>query len=197
MTKTLSLIVEGDGEVEALPVLVRRIAAILSPELHLNIPRPVRVQRSKIRKPDEMEKAIQLAAAKGGRGAGILILLDADDDCPAVLVPELTRRAQNCRADLPISVVLACREFESWFIAAVDSLRARLRNQEDVAVPPLPEEIRGAKEWLRQRLARGRYSPTVDQPSLAAIIDLELARRAPSFDKLWREVQRLLACDSR
>jgi hypothetical protein len=46
--------------------------------------------------------------------------------------------------------------------------------------------------WMRERLCGRRYSPTVDQPSLAAAIDLRQARGAPSFDKLWREVERLI-----
>jgi hypothetical protein len=34
------------------------------------------------------------------------------------------------------------------------------------------------------------YSPTVDQPSLASKFDLNAARRAPSFDKMCREIER-------
>ena len=37
-----------------------------------------------------------------------------------------------------------------------------------------------------------RYTETLDQPALAAAFDLDLARRADSFDKLYREVARLL-----
>jgi hypothetical protein len=35
-------------------------------------------------------------------------------------------------------------------------------------------------------------SETVDQPALTAAIDIDLARRAPSFEKLYRELRRLL-----
>ena len=57
--------------------------------------------------------------------------------------------------------------------------------------PPTPEGIRDAKGWLGNRMARG-YSPTADQPVLTDLFDLALARRAPSFDKLVRELTRLL-----
>ena len=118
--------------------------------------------------------------------------MDADDDCPATLAPALLARARTARADLPVAVVLPRREFESWFLASAESFRDRFRLPEDLHAPADPEEIGGAKEWLRDRLASGNYSPAVDQPALAAIFDLQQARVAPSFDKLWREMGRLL-----
>jgi len=62
----------------------------------------------------------------------------------------------------------------------------------DIASPEHPESIRGAKEWLSKRMQPGKaYSPTADQAALAASLDLQAARRAPSFDKFYREVVRL------
>jgi hypothetical protein len=58
-------------------------------------------------------------------------------------------------------------------------------------VLPSPEAIRDAKGWLGQRMPRG-YSPTTDQPALTGLFDLGLARSSPSFDKLVRELTRLL-----
>ena len=37
-----------------------------------------------------------------------------------------------------------------------------------------------------------RYRETPHQPALTAIFDLDAARAAPSFDKLWRDVSELL-----
>jgi len=34
-----------------------------------------------------------------------------------------------------------------------------------------------------------KYSETVDQPAFSAVFDLQLARKAPSFDKFYREVE--------
>ena len=43
-------------------------------------------------------------------------------------------------------------------------------------------------------MPRGRtYRPKFDQPELTKIFDLDSARMAPSFDKLWRDVNSLLA----
>ena len=177
MKVPLACIVEGHGETSAVPILLRRMAAAIDDRIELQIPHPVRLPKSKLLRPGELEKAIQLAAAKVA---------------PVGLAPALLARAHDARPDLPVSVVLPKREFESWFLAAAESFRDRFRLPEDLHTPEQPEEIRGAKEWLRDRLASGNYSPTVDQPALAAIFDLQQARVAPSFDKLWREMERLL-----
>ena len=191
----LACIVEGHGETSAVPVLLRRIAAQIDNRIELHIPNPIRIQRSKLRVPGELEKAVQLSAGKAGAGGRILILMDADDDCPATLAPILLDRARASRSDLPIAAVLPNREFESWFLAAAESLRERFHSSLDPQAPADVEGIRGAKEWLRERLSGGRYSPTVDQPALAAVFDLQQARGAPSFEKLWREMERLLGAE--
>ena len=36
-----------------------------------------------------------------------------------------------------------------------------------------------------------KYSETADQPAFADTFDLTLARRAPSFDKLYREMEQI------
>jgi len=63
----------------------------------------------------------------------------------------------------------------------------------DLSAPAAPEEIRGAKEWLSNQMPPTRgYSSTTDQPALAAVVDIESARRADSFDKFYREVVALV-----
>lgn len=188
----LACIVEGHGETSAVPVLLRRIAAVINSHVVLQIPHPVRIPRSKLLREGELEKAVNLAAAKVAPSGGLVILIDADDDCPATLAPDLLKRVHAARSDLHVAVIVPKREFESWFLAAAESLRGRFRPSEDSFPPAAPEEIRGAKEWLRERLVGSRYSATVDQPALAALFDLQQARTSPSFDKLWREMARLL-----
>jgi hypothetical protein len=48
-----------------------------------------------------------------------------------------------------------------------------------------------AKAWLARRLPNG-YSETVDQPALSEAIDVARVRKAASFDKLVRDLGRLL-----
>ena len=136
----------------------------------------------------------KVAALNAGGGGAVLIVLDSDDDCPATLAAELLARARHTVRHLPISVVLPKREFEAWFLAAAESLRGVRGLSEELAGPPDPEAVRGAKEWLSDRMVTGRkYRETLDQAALTARFDMAAARRADSFDKLCREVRRLIA----
>jgi len=93
-----------------------------------------------------------------------------------------------------MSVVLAKREFEAWFIAAAESLRSRRSLPDSLSSPEYPEAIRGAKEWLSRHMPAGTcYSETTDQAALTAIFDMQAARRADSFDKCFREIFRMLS----
>jgi hypothetical protein len=185
-------IVEGHGDREAVPIVIRRLAAKLDPTAAIHVPSPIRIPKNKLLKPGELERAVELAARRiAGRGA-VLILLDSDDDCPAQLGPKLLLRAISARRDVPLAVVIAKREFESWFLAAAESLRGHRGLANDLDPPSDPEAIRGAKEWLANRMTSRHYVETLDQPALAACFDLEAARRADSFDKCNREIARLL-----
>ena len=193
MTVKIGCIVEGHGDVVAVPLLIRRIAAELHPDLVIETPRPIRVHRNQVVQADKLERRVELATQRiGGQGA-IFIVLDADDACPAQLGPELINRVSQTRSDLPIAVVLAKYEFEAWFLASAESLRGQRGLRDNIQPPNEPETIRGAKEWLTHRMEGSRtYSETHDQPALAALFDMEQARQADSFDKCYRDIVRLL-----
>lgn len=193
--RRLALVVEGHGEVDAAPVLIRRVGAVLAIPTVPDTPKPVRVPKSKLLKADELERAVKLAALKAGACGAVLVLLDADEDCPATLGPELLGRATAAvGGGVPISVVLAKWEFECWFIAAAESLRGKRGLRDDLMRPEAPEAVQGAKEWLDRHMADPDvpYSATLDQPALASEMDLNAAGIADSFDKFWRETERLL-----
>lgn len=141
-----------------------------------------------------LENAVELACRKLEQVTGIgavLVLLDADSDCPAEIAPDLLRRVRGVRPGIRASVVVANCEYEAWFLAAARSLRGVFV---DEAEPPDdPEVIRDAKGFLRQNLMSpdSRYSVTVDQPRLTARMDLDEARTSPSFDKLCRDLDGL------
>lgn len=189
----IASIVEGHGEVESVPLLVRRVAAFVAPDLALTVPRPIRVKRDQVVKAGELERAVELAARHARHDGAIFILLDADDDCPAELAPTLLARAMHGHRGFVIGLALAKFEFEAWFLAAAVSLRGHRNLAPDLSSPPDPEAVRGAKEWLsRQMTGPHAYSETLDQPPLTASFDLQQARRANSFDKCYRELERLL-----
>ena len=186
-------IVEGHGEVEAVPILLRRIAEAVRPAVPVDVLSPIRIDRSKIVKPPELERAVDFAARRAGADGRILILLDADDDCPAHFATELLQRARAARTDRAVRVVLAKTEYEAWFLAAAGSIAGQHDIAADVVAPPDPEAVRGAKEWLARRMPPGRkYRPTLHQAALTKRFDMEAARSASSFDKLWRDVTALL-----
>lgn len=189
--KTVAMVVEGHGEVQAAPVLVRRIATELGHGVQ--VPRPVRIRRNRVDRAGELERAVELASRDAGEAGLILVLLDADMDCPAKLAPALAIRAEAVQPDGMVRVVLAKTEFESWFLAAAASIAGRRGIAESVAPPADPEAIRDAKGVISSWMPDNRsYRPSRDQAALAAVFDLHDARSAPSFDKLWRDVEALL-----
>ncbi|MYC75204.1 DUF4276 family protein [Candidatus Poribacteria bacterium] len=193
MTVKIGCLVEGESEVKTVPLLIRRIAANLYPELPIVVLPPIRRPRNQVVKENELERAVEFVARQiGGQGA-IFIILDSDDDCPAELGPALLHRASQARSDLPIAVVIAKNEFEAWFLAAAESLRGKRGLGDDIYSPDDPEVIRDAKKWLSQRMEDSRtYRETQDQPALAALFDIEQARQVDSFDKCYRDIVRLL-----
>lgn len=188
MTLDVVVVVEGRGEVEAVPVLLRRMAAAVSPGLHLRVRTIRRNRQSVVRSPD-FEETIQMAAQRIAPDGLILVLLDADRDCPAELAPELLQRAIRSRSDRNIRVVLAKCEYEAWFLAAAHSVAGKCNLGASISSPSNPEGVRDAKGWLSARMVSNkRYRPPKDQVSLTACFDLAAARSAPSFDKLWRDL---------
>jgi len=187
----IAAIVGGHGEVEAVPILIRRIANDIDPSLIVTVDPVLRVPESRLMKPQELERTVELAARKLGGDGAIFILIDCDwdDGCPAKEGPELLKRAKNQRPDMVIAAVMAKKEYEAWFIAAGESLRGRRRLIPDLSAPADPESIRGAKEWLSRNMPSNQpYAETTDQPALTAVFDMNTARRADSFDKCYREV---------
>lgn len=187
----VSCVVEGHGERQAVPALIRRVAE--AHERVAMVAQPIRFQRSRLVKEDELNRAVTLAALRLGGPGGVLVLIDADDDCPAVLGPRMQAWVSRARPDIAVAVVLAKVEFEAWFLAATDSIAGRRGLCTPLTPPVNPEAVHDAKGWLSRHMEGTRqYSETLDQAALAAVFDLDAARRADSFDKCYREIRRLL-----
>lgn len=182
-------IVEGDGEVSALPVLLRRFNEWKPAQVYADPMQPIRVRRDRfLNKEEEFRRQLRLAAAKCGEGGWILVVLDADDDCPATLAADILRRAKEYVAHRKLSVVLANREFEAWFIAAASSIDAFRGFHLPADTTVDAEKPRDAKGWLRNRMESGVYREVLDQPAFAAKIDLQQAfDNSRSFRKLCKE----------
>lgn len=186
---TVAAIVEGDGEVAALPALLRRLGEWRTPDIYTQVLPPIRVHRDRfLNRDEEFRRHILLAAAKCGQDGWILVLLDADDDCPKDLGKRILDRARAYVPHRRVSVVLANREYEAWFIAAAESLdgsRGFSFHPDDVIEAECP---RDAKGWVKARIAGGAYRETTDQAAFSARMDLRQAYdRSRSFRKLCSE----------
>lgn len=171
---TIQPVVEGHGEVEALPILLRRIAGELHGRHDIRILRPRRIPRDRF-KPHTVVPYAEELAREIEVGTCILIVFDADDDCPlpyagAFGTPENARLA------------LADREFEAWILA----------DTEDPAVLRRMGVKQDLKALVAERLGRP-YRPVTDGPKLVATLDLARAQtNSRSFRHLVKVVRELV-----
>ncbi len=182
---TIQPIVEGQAEVVTLPLMLRRLI-VEAGAYTVDIGYPVRRPRALLSREDGVHEAVRLARLEPACDA-ILIVFDADDDCPKDLAPRVQAWAQAA-TPLPCYVVMPNREFEAWFLAAIESLRGTRGIRHDATSHPDPEGKRGAAEELRKRMTANRtYSKTADSAALIQALDLaEAHRRCRSFRRMVR-----------
>jgi len=185
-------IVEGHGEMDAVPELVRRIAFEIAGK-PVSVNPPYRVRTSAFRLfSDEFNKAIPITALKAKANGGIvLILLDCEDDCPATLGPSIATQALKVRSDVTYVVCLAYREFETWFMFAAESLAGTAGLPTNLLPPQDPESRRDAKGWFGQQMPTG-YKETCHQVAFASKFDLVQASASDSFKRLINRLVPLL-----
>lgn len=185
-------IVEGQGEESAFPILLRR----LLPELRCYIEvggSPYRSKRTQIVREADFKRAVQVASYKPNASV-LLVLFDADDDCASTHVSNMLLWVREVLPNMPCGVVMARREYEAWFLAAIESLRGVRGISSEAAYAQNPEQVRGAKGVVSRFMPlNAPYSETADQPALSAQFDLKAAyQRASSFRKLVKEICRIL-----
>jgi hypothetical protein len=159
----------------------------------VEVARPFRVKRNRVVRPEELERSIIQAERTRPGASAILVILDADADCPATLSGELRARASQATA-LRVSVVLPKVEIEAWILAGIESLRGHRGILTHASPPADPEAVRDAKGALSAWMEGSRgYVATGDMSALFSELDLEqVAARAPSFAKFRRDVAALV-----
>jgi hypothetical protein len=189
--KFIAPIIEGHGEGEAVPALLHRIVAHAGAPLPIKVNPPIRIKSGSFLNDDAyFRKYILLAAAKAAQANGlVLILMDCDqgNSCPAILGPALLKKARDIRPDVEFLVVLALKEFETWFIAAIESLSGRAGLAAGLARPDYLENIRDAKGWLGKHMDVP-YDPIIHQYAMTKMFDLQQARSVQSFDRFYRRI---------
>ena len=100
-------IVEGHGEVQAVPTLLRRILHRAS-IFNVDVGRPIRRPQSRLLQKQTLEQTVRLATIQPDCSA-VLILFESEDDCPRELGPKLTEWAAAAAGPIPCAVVLSHR----------------------------------------------------------------------------------------
>ncbi|HOM18519.1 MAG TPA: DUF4276 family protein [Thermoguttaceae bacterium] len=217
--KRLVLMVEGHGDAEATCVLVKRLLAqqaafdvIILDEFPIRVGGYSKVCKNQFA---DWHRYLKVAKTRKDFGAALLLLdgdsdflwdgrgpVEGEDFCAMRAARMLAKEAQRVGAgsQFSVAVVFACKEFESWFIAAADSLVGKRFPDGRIVVSKLPQEIpadpetspRDAKGWIRQKIPTG-YNPPRDQAKLAELVDLSLVRqKMRSFRRLEAAVHDLV-----
>ncbi len=189
-------IVEGPGDRLAASGLVRRI-------LHERLLRyDITVLKSKVAggKPALLKKLEQLLRYATFEACdAILVLVDADKECPSEEAIRVAEKASALNLNVPVAVVYAKAEYETWFICSLVPnggmpIRERLGISSSVNAPQNAEDITGAKGWLTRNMPYGRaYRETQDQERLTYCIDLKLTHSTSrSFQRFCHAVEELV-----
>ncbi len=121
--------------------------------------------------------------------AAVLVLFDLEDDCPHDIGPQIATQIRE-RGPWPFSIVVVCayREYESCFLASLETLKEGYQYAGD------PETHRDAKGWLERHFD---YKETRDQATYTQRLDVVLAReRSRSFERLCHAFEQLRgACE--
>ena len=194
---TIVPVVEGDGDAAALPELLIRILQERYCRYDVSVAqgRTGVVKANSISKLEaDLGKFLRHAQKKPGCKA-ILILVDADNECPVELAQSLAQRCAEVGTSYPVHIVCARRSYESWFLASLHSIRGRHGIAVDAALPQNAEDIPDPKRWLSDLMPDGKkYKVTTHQASFSRVIDIDLAHQnSRSFRRLCHTIEELLA----
>jgi hypothetical protein len=212
--KRLVLFVEGEGESEAVPRLVKRLLteqaawdAVILDEDSFRVGSVNRLAKDGFR---EWKRKLGAALKRTNVGA-VLLLLDgdvkrvgSDEFCVVAVARSLAKEAVTVGAGKTFSaaVVFAIKEYESWLIAGIESL-AGVKLPDGRLIAPigtkapegdLEQSPRDAKGWLGDRI-EGGYKPTRDQLAMTDMVDLQVVRdrQLRSFHRLESALGQLVA----
>ncbi len=80
------------------------------------------MNRNQLLKPDELTRAMHVAAANmrdGPSHGAILLMVDADEDCAAVLAARLVENMRSAMPHNAVRVAIPVREIESWIVGGI------------------------------------------------------------------------------
>ena len=194
-------IVEGDGEITAVPELIRRFLHEKLSEYIITVRSPMRLRRNQI--DQKLPGFLHMAQRDEGCKA-IIVIMDSDTKCAKDEALHISEVVRQHNVYVPVAVVCPSVEYEVWFIASIETIQDQpigkrgivitVSTNRDMEEVETPEGIGSPKGWLKRHMPKTMtYNPTQDQAALTARIDFELAsERSRSFRRLCHAVEQIV-----
>ena len=188
-------IVEGPGDVEAVPALLWKLLAERG-RYDIQIETPQNAHGcGNLTTPGGIERFVQNAWTKRDCGA-VIVLVDADEKCPIEMAADFSRRISAIGVRFPVGIVIAKCEYETWFLASLETIAGMPLNggyglPADLVYPGKVEERVGVKGWITKQFPDGRiYKETIHQAAMTKLIDPERVRqKSRSFRRLCHALE--------
>ena len=193
--KQLIALVEGPGDLTAVPVLLRKLLQQAnSYDWMPGIPTRVGELPALRKHLHRVAEALRIKM-NAGKCHGVLVLLDLEDGCPRAEAWALAAEFAVFGLPYPVAIVFAHREYEEWLVASLPSIAPNTSTLAGDLVRDYPvESKRGVKEWLTSRMPRGTiYKETIDQEAFTRHLDITLAQECRSFRRLLKAVGEITA----
>jgi hypothetical protein len=190
----IHILVEGDGEVAAAKLLVRRILFEKHERYEFQLETYNASGRGNLTTDKGLEFFLNRLRRDKDCGA-VLILLDAEKEdvaCPPRLAKSFAEQSQKLNLPFPVVVVVAVCEYESWFLANLESIAPKYGIE--AKYEGNPEEECSAKGWLERQMPKDqKYRETVDQEKMSQLMNIEKTYEAcRSFKRLVDALGELL-----
>jgi len=199
--------VEGKGDVNAVPILAKRVMSTLNERGDVVVaasPFRVRGVGALVREGGKDWLRYLQDATKRARVVGVLLVLDGDlkevpktwktyidrfrtsDFCAMRAAAALADMGKAARAGelFSVATVFVMKEFEAWLLAGIEGLRGKSLAEGRGIIPanaevPAGLDIEGKRDikGVLRKSLGGVYSETLDQAELARHVDLTLLRQ--------------------
>ncbi len=181
-------IVEGDGEAGipkrqegAIPLLLRRLVHGKFKRYTVTFKAYNAHGHGNLTDPKRFQYFIDRALMERDLEA-IVVVLDAENDCPKRLALKLANWVRQRNPHVPVAIVVANRCYEAWLLAGHCWDR-----QPEVKAPGT------VKKEITQKIGQASYRETRDQPYLTAQMKIWKAyRRCRSFRRLINAVRQII-----
>ncbi len=203
-------VVEGFGEIEAVPILLGKIRDHLGyTDREVQFPGLINAEgESGISNPANLEGVIRRIdnKFKNGKIEGVIIIVDTEGYCGKDKAVAITNELRAINPLYPVVVICPVRMFEAWLLASMESisdskLNKNARVKQNSFYRGNPELEPDPKTWITSRLERNnsdaskKYSEVKHQHHLTKRLDVELvlSKHVRSFQRLVHAVSEIIS----